>query len=76
MFFFCVRYFVSCIVAYHALCLDMHMLASSLVYFGFTDSASRHTQNLDSATWVVYSPNDELVSSGGVCLGLAANNIS
>jgi ribonuclease HI len=48
----------------------------SLVYLGFVDRASHHTQNLASATWVVYSPNGLLVSSGGVCLGPSTNNVA
>lgn len=52
------------------------MSTSSLVYFGVVDDVSQHTQNLDFVAWVVYSPNDELVSSGEVCLGHATNNFA
>jgi ribonuclease HI len=51
------------------------MSASFLIYFGFLDGASRHTQNLGSATWTIYHFG-ELVNSGGICLGHATNNVS
>jgi ribonuclease HI len=52
------------------------MSMESSVYLGFTDGASRHTQNLASAAWVVYSPEGLLVSSGGICLGPSTNNVA
>jgi len=47
-----------------------------MAYHGFADGASRHTQNLASLAWVIYSPFDELITSGGICLGLATNNVT
>ena len=44
-------------------------------FYGFTDGACRHTLNLASAAWVLYSLAEYLVSSGAVCIGLATNNI-
>ena len=44
-------------------------------FFGFADGACRHTLNLTLAAWVLYSPAEDLVSSGAVCIGLATNNI-
>jgi ribonuclease HI len=35
----------------------------------------RQTQNLASATWTIYH-SGELVSSGGICLGPATNNVA
>jgi ribonuclease HI len=52
------------------------MSTKSSVYLGFTDGASRHTWNLASAAWVVYSPEGLLVSSGGICLGSSMNNVA
>ena len=49
---------------------------SSKWFIGFADSASCHTFNLASATWVIYSPSGQLVSSRGACLGLATNNVA
>jgi ribonuclease HI len=30
---------------------------------------------ISSSTWVIFSPTDQLVSSGGICLGPATNNV-
>ena len=45
-------------------------------FIGFADGASRHTCNMASATWVIYSPSEQLVASGGACLGPASNNVA
>ena len=45
-------------------------------FVGFTDGASRHTCNLASAAWVIYSPSGQLVASGDAWLGLASNNVT
>jgi ribonuclease HI len=47
-----------------------------MAYYGFADGASRHTRNLASAAWVVYSPSGELFFSGARCLGSATNNVA
>ena len=44
-------------------------------YIGYADGACRSTRNISSATWVIYSPSDELVSMHGVSLGQTTNNI-
>ena len=49
---------------------------SSEWFIGFVDGASRHTCNLDSATWVIYSPSGQLVAYGGACLVPATNNVA
>ena len=49
---------------------------SSGMYVGFVDGASRHTCNLASAAWVIYSPTGQLVAAGGACLGPASNNVA
>ena len=51
------------------------MSTFSFIHNGFIDGASRYTQNLASITCVIYSPTDELLSSGGIYLGHATNNI-
>ena len=48
---------------------------SSERYIGFADGASRHTCNLASAAWVIYSPSGQLVAAGGACLGPTSNNV-
>ena len=45
-------------------------------FTSFADGANHYTLNLASATWVLYSPIGDLVSSGGVCLGPSTNNIA
>ena len=45
-------------------------------FVGFADGASRHTCNLASAAWVIYSPSGQLVASGGACLGPTPNNVA
>ena len=45
-------------------------------FVGFADGTSRHTCNLASAAWVIYSPSRQLVSSGGTFLGPATNNLA
>ena len=44
--------------------------------YGFADGTIRHTRNLASAAWVVYSPAGELTISGARCLGSATNNVA
>jgi ribonuclease HI len=56
--------------------LGWQMETESSVYLGFIDRASRHTQKLASAAWVVYSPKGVLVSLGGVCLGPSTNTMA
>jgi ribonuclease HI len=51
------------------------MASSFPIFVGFVNSASQHTQNIASATWVIYH-SDELVSSGGVFLGSTTNNMA
>jgi ribonuclease HI len=51
------------------------MSMSSLPYIGFTNGASRSTQNLASIAWAIYAPMDELINLHGVCLGRATKNI-
>ena len=45
-------------------------------YIGFADGSFRSTQSISFATWVIYSPSDELVSMHGVSLGQTTNNIA
>ena len=48
----------------------------SLVYVGFIDGASRHTQNSASVAWVIYTPTGQVLSSGGICLQPSSNNVA
>ena len=47
-----------------------------MAFYGFTNGAFYHTLNLASATWVLYSPAYNFVSSGVVCIGPTTNNIA
>ena len=41
---------------------------------GFRNGESRWSLNLNSATWVLYSPSHELIHIDGICVGIATNN--
>ena len=56
--------------------LGWKMSTKSSVYLGFANGTSRHTQNMVSATWVIYSLEGQLVSSGGICLEPSMNNVA
>ena len=45
------------------------------MFVGFTDDASRHTRRLTSATWVIFTPQGQFLSSGGIFLGDMTNNV-
>ena len=47
----------------------------SSVYIGFIDGASCQTQNSASATWVIYTPMGQVLSSGDVCLWPSLSNV-
>jgi ribonuclease HI len=51
------------------------MSSESEVFVGFIDSASRHTWRLASTAWVIFTPQVQLLSSRGICLGDATNNV-
>ena len=48
----------------------------SSTYIGFTDGVSYHTQHSASATWVIYTPMGQVLSSGGICLRPFSNNVA
>jgi ribonuclease HI len=50
------------------------MLSPPTYHIGYTDGASRWTQNLTSATWALYTPSHEMLHSSGICLGSTTNN--
>ena len=50
--------------------------ADRMDFYSFSNGSFRHTLNLASATWVLYSPDHDLISSGAVCIGPATNNIA
>ena len=52
------------------------MSTESLIYVGFVDGASHHTQNSILVAWVIYTPMGQILSSGGVCLRPSSNNVA
>ena len=50
--------------------------ANRIDFYGFVDGAFRHTLNLASATWVLYSLDHDLISLGAVCISPTTNNIA
>jgi len=46
------------------------------VYLGSAYGASRHTQNLASAAWVIYYPSGQLLVPRGICIGHFSNNMA
>ena len=51
------------------------MASESEVFIGYADGASRHTRRRASAAWVIFTPQGQLLSSGGICLGDTTNNV-
>ena len=52
------------------------MSSESEVFIRYIGGASRHTQRLASAAWVIFTPQGQLLSSGGICLGDTTNNVA
>ena len=46
------------------------------MFIGYVDSAIRHTWRLASAAWVIFTPQGQLLSSGGICLGNTTNSVA
>jgi hypothetical protein len=78
VFYFCVlfRYLVSTPSFLPCVVLSFQVSVSSLPHIGFTDAASRSTQNLASVAWEIYAPTNELISLHSVCLSRETNNIT
>ena len=51
------------------------MSSTPLFHIGYVDIANRSSCNVASATWVMFSPSNEFLDSGGIFLGRATNNI-
>jgi ribonuclease HI len=48
----------------------------SSIYLVFMDGVSRHGENMASTAWVIYSPEGQLLSSGGIRLEPLTNNVA
>jgi len=51
------------------------MSSESNMYFGFMDDARQHTRRISSPAWVIFTPRGQFLSSIGICLGDATNNV-
>ena len=51
------------------------MSMESSTFIGFVDGVSHHTQHSASASWVIYTPMGQVLSSGGICLWPSSNNV-
>ena len=47
----------------------------SSIYIGFVDGASYHSQKSASTSWEIYTPTDQVLSLGGICLWPYSNNV-
>ena len=50
--------------------------AYRMAFYGFADGACRHTLNLASIAWFLYSIDHDLINSGAVCTGPVTKNIA
>ena len=46
------------------------------MFVGYADGASRQTRRLASIASVIFTPQGQLLSSGGICLGDTTNNVA
>ena len=53
-----------------------HMSFFSFRYIGYVDGTSGHKRHITSTAWVLYTLESELLSSRGIFLSEATNNIS
>jgi hypothetical protein len=63
---------VSLFISYFSL---WHISSESELFFRFADGAIQHTWRLASVAWVDFTPESQLLSSEGICLGDATNNV-
>ena len=52
------------------------MSSESKVFIGYAYGASQDTRRLASTAWVIFTPQGQLLSSGGICLGDTTNNVA
>ena len=52
------------------------MSSPSLSYVGYANGAIRHTRHIASVAWVLYTPELDLLGSGGIFLGSTTNNVA
>jgi ribonuclease HI len=52
------------------------MSSDSEVFVGYIDGSSWHMQRISFTAWVIFSPQGQLLSSGGIYLGDTTNNVA
>ena len=52
------------------------MSSTPQYYIGYADGTNRCSQNVASATWVIFNPSNEFLYVGGIFLGRATNNLA
>ena len=52
------------------------MSLEPFIYLGYVDATSCGSWNIASAAWVIFTPNNQVLSSGGSFLGNATNNVA
>ena len=74
-FLVCFNIFNMVLILVSKLFIPCSGYAEQMDFYGFPDGACRHTLNLASTAWVLYSLAHDLVSSGVACIGSTTNNI-
>jgi ribonuclease HI len=62
-------------VVFNVIFFTWQMSSESEVFIGFVDNANQHTRRLASVAWVIFTPQGQLLSLGGICLGDTTNNV-
>jgi ribonuclease HI len=52
------------------------MSSDSEVFVGYADGAIRYTRRLSFVAWVIFTPQGQLLSFGGICLDDTTNNVT
>lgn len=52
------------------------MSSTPQFHIGYTDGMNRSPQNVASAMWVIFNPNNKFLDSGGIFLRHATNNLA
>ena len=69
-FLYYIFYMMLICIHYLNLFLEFSQMSKYLEPFvGYAVGASRSMQNLSSAVWAIFTPNDELMSFQGICVG-------
>ena len=53
-----------------------NMSLEPFTYLGYADGANHGSRNIASAAWVIFTPDNQVLSLGGSFLGNATNNVA